>query len=317
MKKDVLWLTVTAALLLTLAGCGPKQTEQPPEPSPSTPMETAAPSSTATPTAESTPTPAPWEEDPKGYVMEQLDKLLAGEKIHLLFNIHPGSGPVSETWPTAEWGAAVLALFEDLDWDNARVLTEEEAFNASELRADDVGGYTVCFDDGEYWSGERHIHCYLNSETISVSGAEGSFEINVDGAENLCTKLTDLEPSVYVNMGRTRVPAQETQKVTLKLYLETALEHTKELGHITDYELRDYRVITWSEGKREYVEVEETSGEEEHPSFGYTATYAYKLANPESVFRKEFEQESTDGWVVATIEEGLDYDERDGCYGMS
>lgn len=313
------------ALCLTLAGCGPKQAEQASEPSPSTPVETATPSPTAAPSPTATltaePTPAPWEEDPKGYVMKQLDKLLAGEKLYLRFNIHPGSGSASDTWLTAEWGAAVRALFEDLDWDNARVLTDEEAFNASELRADDVGGYTVCLDDDEYWRGESHIHCYLNSETISVRGAEGDFEINVGGAENLCTKLTDLEPSVYVNMGRTRVPAQESKRATLKLYLETALERTKKLGHISDYELRHYAVVKGQREDGTWVEEDGAAavdGEAECPGFNYTATFAYKPANPQSAYWQDYTADE-EGWLEVDLDygEGLSYDERDGCYGMS
>lgn len=246
--------------------------------------------------------------------MERLDKPLEEERMELWFWQHPGSGPSAVELPTREYAATVRELFENLDWDDVKVLTEEEQYAAFETPFSVPGMYSITIMDHS----AMLINCGLNRSVIGVGRGEEYVCFQVGGAEKLCEKLTDITPSVYVNMGRTRVPAQETPKATLKLYLETALERTKELGHITDYELRDYQVITWSEEKREYVEVEEADGEEEYPDFGYTATYAYKLARPESVFRQQFEQESTDGWVVVTdFKEGLYYDERDGCYGMS
>lgn len=303
-----------AALCLMLAGCGPKEAQVTPAPSPSVTAEpTATPSPTPELTAspEPTATPAPWETGPNRYVMGWLDELLKGEALYFRFWIHPGSGPTPTKWPAQEYAQTIRALFEGLDWDSAKLLTSEEEEEENADLVDVPGAYSVTLND-EDWSGEGSFSFSLNSRVIRVNWGEGQLYFLVPGAETLCTQLTDLEPSVYVNLGRTRVPAQESQEATLKLYLETALERTRELGHITDYELRAYEVIP--------PENENGEDEEEVPlSMAYTATYAFKPAHPESAFWKDYDLESTDGWVVGSIEEHtefLDYDERDGCYGM-
>lgn len=305
MKKKALWLTVTAALCLMLAGCGPKERQETPTPGPSATPEAVV---TPTPTPEATATPAPWEEDPKGHIMGWLDQLLDGEKLYLRFWIHPGSGPTPTIWPAAEYAETVRTLFEELDWDDAKLLTWEEQDAEDTDLVNAPGAYSVTLNDEDWW-GEGYFTFSLNSRVIRVNWGDDQLYFLVPGSEELCTKLTDLEPSVYANMGRTRVPAQESEEETLKLYLETALKRTQELGHITDYELRDYAVtpIEWE-------------GTEEEPSyFGYTATYAFKPAHPESAFWKNYDLGSADGWVEANIEESTEfllYDERDGCYGM-
>lgn len=304
MEKRTLCLVLMLALLLT--GCGPKEPPVTPAPEPSPSVETSpSPSLNPTPAPSSAaPRPDP-KEDPKGYVMSWVDTALGGEKIYLRFWIHPGSGPTPSIWPAEEYAQTVRTMFEELDWDSARVLTWEEAY-ADEGAPEDIPGmYSVTLND-EDWRGEGYIQCGLNAGMVHVAGDDDLYFF-VGGAEELCTKLTDLEPSVYVNLGRVRVPAQKSEEATLKLYLETALERTKELGHITDYELRAYAVTS-----------PEWEGEGAPPGFQYTATYAYKPAHPESAHWKDYAFDA-DGWVVATIEEqteGLLYDERDGCYGM-
>lgn len=291
-------------MCLVLMGCGPKEAPLTPTPEPSLSAETS-PSPTLGPTPEPAPTPVSRPDpraDPKGYVMTWVDTALDGEDIFLRFWLHPGSGPTPTKWPTEEYGVAVRALFEDLDWDNARALTWEEAYADEAVPEDMPGLYSVTLND-EDWQGEGYIQCGLNARMIHVAGDNDLYFV-VGGAEELCTKLTDLEPSVYVNLGRTRVPEQESEEATLKLYLETGLERTKELGHITDYELRAYEVMSSDRGE-----------EETPPGFQYTATYAFKPTDPD-LLPWEFD---ADGWVVATIEEyteGLIYDQRDGCYGM-
>lgn len=305
MKRKAFWLMVTAALCLTLVSCGPKEQQVSPTPSPSATPEPPA-------------TPAPWEEDPKGYVMNWVDKMLDGEQIYLNFWIHPASGPSPARMPIAECGAVIRELFEGLDWDNAQALTAEELHETFV----DMPQYDVSLhDDNDWGNSEGYISCSLNDGDIRVNGEDGELYFRVGGAEELCTKITDLYPFVYVNLGRVRVPPQESKKATLKLYLETALKRTKELGHITDYELRDYAVVTWSaDGERLEEEENAEAEEEEHPNICYTATYAVKPAHPESEFWKycTFDE---DGWFVAdvNVEEYMDflaYDERDGCYGM-
>lgn len=301
MEKRTLCLVLMLALLLT--GCGPKEPPVTPAPEPSPSVETSpSPSLNPTPAPSSAaPRPDP-KENPKGYVMSWVDTALGGEKIYLRFWIHPGSGPTPSIWLAEEYAQTVRTMFEELDWDSARVLTWEEAY-ADEGAPEDIPGmYSVTLND-ENWRGEGHIQCGLNAGMIHVAGDDDLYFF-VGGAEELCTKLTDLEPSVYVNLGRTRVPAQASEEETLKLYLETALERTKELGHITDYELRAYAVTSPKE-----------EGGEERSGFGYTATYAFKPARTE-LFGGDLD---ADGWGEETIEEyteGLVYDERDGCYGM-
>lgn len=309
MNRKIGYLALVVLCLL-LAGCGPKTAQVTPTPSPSATPEATVTPTPPTATPEPTATPAPWEEDPRGYIMGWLDKLLDGEKIYLCFWIHPGSGPTPTIWPAAEYAQTVRTLFEELDWDDAKLLTweEQDAEDADLVNA--PGAYGVTLNDEDWW-GEGYFSFSLNSRVIRVNWGDDQLYCLVPGSEEMCTKLTDLEPSVYVNMGRTRVPAQESQEATLKLYLETALKRTQELGHITDYELRDYAVtqIEWE-------------GTEEEPSyFSYTATYAYKPAHPESAFWAGLDLDSTDGWVVETMNEDgaqdfLNYDAQDGCYGM-
>lgn len=319
MKRKIGYLAFVVLCLL-LVGCGPKTAQVTPTPSPSAMPEATVTPTPPTATPEPTATPAPWEEDPRGYIMGWLDKLLDGEKIYLHFWIHPGSGPTPTVWSAAEYAQTVRTLFEELDWDDAKLLTWEEQDAEDEDLVNAPGAYGVTLNDEDWW-GEGYFSFSLNSRVIRVNWGDDQLYFLVPGSEEMCTKLTDLEPSVYVNLGRVRVPAQESQKATLKLYLETALERTKELGHIADYELRDYAVVTWSaDGERLEEEENAEAEEEEHPNICYTATYAVKPTHPGSEFWKycTFDE---DGWFVAdvNVEEYMDflvYDERDGCYGM-
>ena len=319
-KRNVLWWMVTTALCLTLAGCRAKEQQVIPTPQPSAiPEATVTPAPTPTPTPEPTPPPAPWETDPKGYIMGWLDELLDGEKIYVRFWIHPGSGPTPTIWPT-EFGETVRTLFEELDWDGAKLLTWEEQEAEDESWVNIPGAYGVTLND-EDWLGEGYFSLNLNSRVIRVNWEDDQLYFLVPGAEKLCTKLADLSPSVYVNMGRTRVPAQESKKATLKLYLETALERTKGLGHISDYELRHYAVVTEQREDGTWIEEDGAaveSGEEgEYTGFTYTATFAYKPANPQSAYWQDYTADE-EGWLEVDLDygEGLSYDERDGCYGM-
>lgn len=305
-----------AALCLMLAGCGPKEAQVTPAPSPSVTAEpTATPSPTPELTAspEPTATPVPWEEDPEGYLLDWLDQTMAGAEVFVRFWLHPGSGPSPEYLPTAEYAESVRAVFAELDWEK----TEEPAYFTDEEAAnpyDQPGAYSVSiYLDGATGSsiglgkGDPVIGLYTEGSEVWEA-----VYLRAEGADKLCDALADLMPDPYYNLGRVRVPWQGSKEETLKLYLETALERTKELGHITDYELRAYEVIP--------PENENGEDEEEVPlSMAYTATYAFKPAHPESAFWKDYDLESTDGWVVGSIEEHtefLDYDERDGCYGM-
>lgn len=139
MKKISGLLTLTLALCLLLAGCGPKETAVVPTPAPS-PSGLVTPE-LPTPTPEPTATPAPWEADPKDYIMGWLDKVLDGEKISLSFWLHPGSGPTPTEWPAAEYGGTVREMFENLNWEDARLLTEEE--EAGETWYNEPGAYNV------------------------------------------------------------------------------------------------------------------------------------------------------------------------------
>lgn len=295
-------------LCLGLAGCKPK--EAPPTPTPE-----PTPSVAATATPEPAPTPEPSfgpsvdpKEDPKGYIMACLDQAMTQEDIFLRFMLHPGSGPTPAYWPTKEYRESLRAAFADLDWE----AVEKPCYESDEEIANAPFNQPGAYDILLYYSGEtgQHIRCGLNNAFLQVGdGGEGTCYFTADGAEELCAKLTDLDPEVYINLGRTRVPAQESAEATLKLYLETGLERTKQLGHISDYELRAYAVTSsgWEDE------------EAPSPGFQYTATYVYKPAHPESAYWENYYFDA-DGWAVATIEEqteALLYDERDGCYGMS
>lgn len=316
MKKRVWCLGL--ALCMALTGCGARTAQETPAPLPSGTLETTAPTleptvsleptaspsptETAEPTA--TPTPAPLE-DSKGYILGCIDRVLEQEKMSLYFWQHPGSGPSVVELKTEEYREIVKAMFDKLDWDGARLLTEEECNAAYEAQNDIPGIYDVTLID-EGWG---FVGCGLDRDVVRVNGRTDNLYFHVGGAEKLCEKLTDMVPSAYVNLGRVRVPPQKTKEATIKLYVETALKQMKKNGHITDYALRSYEVITSEEG-------ETPAEEEEYPSFAYTATYAIKPAKPELAYwqGREFDD---DGWVEESIQwELLAYDERDGCYGM-
>lgn len=287
-----------------------------PAPSPSV---TAAPTATPSPTPEltaspePTATPAPWETDPKGYLLDRLDQTMERSEVFVRFWFHPGSGPTPENLPTAEYAESVRAVFAELDWEKVEepaYFTDEEAENPY----DQPGAYSVniYLERGTASSiGLGKGNPVIGLYTVESEVKEAVY-LRAEGADKLCDALADLMPDPYYNLGRVRVPWQGSKEETLKRYLETALERTKELGHITDYELRAYEVTS--------PENENGEDEEAAPlSMAYTATYAFKPAHPESAFWKGYDLESTDGWSVASIEdytEFLDYDERDGCYGM-
>lgn len=310
MKNRVLVLGL--ALCMALTGCGKTAIDE--IPSPTEELPTVAPSATAEvtvtpePTATPAPTPAPWETDPKGYILDRLDEMLDGEEIFLRFWIHPGSGPTPSWWSTAEYGATVRELFAALDWEVEEPEEYDENKDYSNEPYNQPGAYGITFYDGAYPSKSGYFHVSLNDDSMRMNPSQGpeierELCFRADGAEKLCEKLTDMEPSVYVNMGRVRVPAQKSAEATVKLYLETALKRTKENGHITDYAIRAYEVTAFSE-------------EDPPNSISYTATYAFKPAHPEL-----WANLNADGWVEESInvdgnQDFLDYDERDGCYGM-
>lgn len=284
-------------LCLLLAGCAPK--------APSEPLPTASP----TPTA-STPAPsAEPSQDPEDILLAQVDEVLAEKEIYIRFWQHPGSGPSSETLPTAEFGEAVRGLFTELDWEITESPTyDEEA--AEDAPFNQPGAYSVdiCYSDS------RPVAIQMRTGkpvVMLVNSGPDNMYLRADGAEELCDKLADLTPSFYINLGRTRVPPQESLEATLKLYLETAMERLKANGHITDYDLRSYEILPIEEGIQ--------PREEEYPSIAYVVTYAIKPAHPELTYWQDCTFDA-DGWVSVDWEgewEVLAYDERDGCYGMA
>lgn len=319
MKRNFGYRILAAALCLLLAGCGKTAPQPDLTPSPSqTPAVTVTPAPSPAPSPSPAPTEAP-RRTPEEVLAAALDQVVSGEEIFIRFWQHPGSGPSPISLPPAEYGAPIRALFEALDWEE----TEEPAYTdaATEAPYNQPGAYQASLHFGESSRdlGDGWIGLGTGDPVIMV-GTNGpdSVYLRAEGAEALCDALADLMPSVYINLGRTRVPPQESKAATLKRYLETALERTKALGHITEYELRAYAVVTWSEEEHAYVEVTERPEEAEPSGFQYTAVYAYKPAQPELERWKAYPHDA-DGWIVDTIEaasECLGYDERDGCYGM-
>lgn len=300
------------ALCLALAGCAPQQEQgrptATPEPSPNVDI---SPSPIVTPTPELPfiPSVDP-RQDPEGYLLACLDKVMAGKQVFIRFWQHPGSGPSTVELSSAEHGSEIRALFSTLDWERVEAPSYESDEEINDAPFNQPGAYSVSIYYGEPWTG------YISLETgdpVVMLGDHGpeSVYLRADGAEELCDKLADLTPSAYINLGRTRVPPQKDQEATLKLYLETGLERLKANGHITDYTIDDFAVIPPDEEPgSEPVE------QLEHPGIPYTVTYSLKPAKPELSYWQDLVGE--DGWArKLTIDwEFIAYDERDGCYGM-
>lgn len=332
MKKRSWWLGF--ALCMALTGCGARTAQETPVPQPSGTMETAAPtleptvlpsptetvepSATAEPTA--APTPAPLE-DPKEYLLARLDQVMDGEEIFMRFWQHPGSGPSPVTLSVADHGAELRELFSSFDWEQVKESgydyeNEEEVANHP---LNQPGFYSVNIADGDNWYA---ISCGKGIGVVSLGnklGNSDSVYLRADGAEELCDRIADIVPSVYINLGRVRVPPQKTKEATIKLYLETALKQMKKNGHITDYVLRAYEPVVF-EDDRWWVQPTEEPAWETHPGIAYTIAYAVKPAHPELSFWTDLDE---DGWQNVDWRdwdyeywESLDYDERDGCYGM-
>ncbi len=295
------------ALCLLLAGCAPKA---PPEPS-RTPDPTASPEVTAAPAPEpSAPMLPDPQTDPTGYVLACLDWAMEGETVTICFWQHPGSGPSPEELSVDDCASAIRALFSDLDWEVTERPTYDED-TAESAPFNQPGAYSATIYYGDSWTGYLQVG---TDDPVIMLGDHGpnSVYLRADGAEGLCDRLTDLVPSAYLNLGRTRVPPQASREDTVKLYVETALERLKANGHISDYVLRECKIVELD------VEADAESAWETHPSFGYTVTYAVKPTHPELSYWQDATFDA-DGWVEARIEEHtefLAYDERDGCYGM-
>ena len=297
------------ALCLALAGCGQKEASPVPtsEPSPSiVAPATLEPSTTPEPSFVPSVDPG---QDPEGYLLACLDKVMEGKRVFIRFWQHPGSGPSPVELSSAERGEEIKALFSALEWERVEepgyYTSEEEAVNAP---FNQPGAYSASIYYGEPWSG--YISLWTGDPVVMIGdNGPDSVYLRADGAEELCDKLADLTPSAYINLGRTRVPEQKDQEATLKLYLETALERLKANGHITDYTIDDFAIIPPEEPESEPVE------ELEHPGIPYTVTYSLKPTKPELSDWQGLVGE--DGWVEQTIDwECIAYDERDGCYGM-
>lgn len=286
-------------LCLTLAGCKPK--EVPPTPTPE-------PTGTVSPSVAPSSQPQP---DPGEELLACLDQALAGEQMTIRFWQHPGSGPSQVELSSAEHGEEIRALFSALDWEQVeepRYESDEEVNNAP---FNQPGAYSASIYYGDPWIG--YISLGTGDPVIMIGdNSPDSVYLRADGAGDLCDKLADLTPSAYIDLGRTRVPPQESQEATLKLYLETALERLKANGHITDYTIDDFAVVPPDEPGSEPVEALE------YPGISYTVTFRVKPAKPQLTYWQDMaEYTGEDGWVEQTIDwEFIAYDERDGCYGM-
>ncbi len=301
------------ALCLLLAGCAPKT---PPEPSPTaSPPPTSSPEVTATPTPEpSAPKLPDPQTDPTGYVLACLDLAMEGETVTILFWQHPGSGPTPEELSVADYGEAIRALFSDLDWEVTQSPTYDEE-TAESAPLNQPGAYHVSIDYGDPFAGRLQAN---TGDPVIILGKTGpdNVYLRAVGAEGLCDQLTDLVPSAYLNLGRTRVPPQTSREDTVKLYVETALERLKANGHISDYVLREWKVV--EPDVEPDAEPTPTPAWETHPGIGYTVTYAVKPTRPELSYWQNVTFDA-DGWTEEHIEEYIEfliYDERDGRYGM-
>lgn len=313
MKRNVSWLAL-AALCLLLTGCGETARQPDPTPGPTqTPAVTVTPAPSLTPSPSPAPTEAP-RQTPEEVLAAALDQVVSGEEIFIRFWQHPGSGPSPISLPPAEYGAPIRALFEALNWEETEKPTYTDA--AADAPYNQPGAYqaSLYFGESSRDLGDGWIGLWTGNPVIMVgNNGPDSVYLRAEGSETLCDALADLMPSVYINLGRTRVPAQESREATVRLYLLTALERTKALGHITDYELRAYAALPPVEDSGEKA-AEEGS---EPPGIRYTATYAVKPADPAADYWLARTVDA-DGWIVSEINyyEILGYDARDGCYGM-
>lgn len=303
MKK----ITVALLIILLLAGCGVRAGVE------SAPAETAAPTSTPaaeTPAPVSTPTPEPapdLAEDPVGYILQTLDQYLYEEGFwSFRFWIFPGSGPVPVRMPEAEFGPALREFFSGLDWEQ---ISREDYYSREEQPESLPGYYGIQFIPDDYSKGTVILHS--NDDILWLDRAEERLYFRAQGAEKLCDRITDLWPGPEAELGRVRIPPQETREATARAYLEEVCARLEANGHITDHEIRYLMVEPPNDSEgMEY--------DSEAIGFTFRAILALKPADPSLECWQEGKEEGTDWntwWGPLRVAIGLDGE--DGCYCLS
>ncbi len=197
-----------------------------------------APQPAPEPPAAVTPAPAvrPWEADPKGYVLEQLDALLEEGQWNVRFWIFPGSGPMSESFPEAEFGKALRGVFAAYDWQ----LTQAPEYDENAVYPPDSYSISIYPNYMTPAEAARPIFCETGSPVLHLSAWSGEEEygdlfFTAPGAENLCQDIADLCPYWSAVTGcRTRTAPQDTPLATARAYLEGTFAILREKGHILD-----------------------------------------------------------------------------------
>lgn len=283
MKRWKRRLSLLSALVLCLTACAPK-----PAPAP-----TVAP--TPEPTETSVPTPAPTETSvpiPGGPIIECLDALLDEGSWRVQFWIFPGSGPVGEELPEAEYGDALRELLASYDWQP----TEAPGYDENAVVPPDsyfIGIYPKTASN----QGMRPMYYSAYDPILHLSAWQDSGDLfyTAPGAENLCEAIAGLWPGWEAVTGcRTRVPPQETKEALARTYLEATFDKLRENGHITDARIDSLEVIppVW-DGESigdNYMTYDETT------TLQFQTTFSLKPTRPQLTYWQENGVDE-DGWA--------------------
>lgn len=247
---------------------------------------------------------APWEEDPKGYLLALLNRGTEEDAWGVYFWCLPGSGPYCVEMSVAEYGQTVRELFAALDWQVTEPIDYVD-------RPEDAPG-----NQPDWYSVQLILHreemvtflCDHNSGELRVSPPKsekgGWLYFRADGAEALCEQIALLWPGPEADFGRVRVPPQGSERDTAAYYVEQVLECSKGEGHITDYTVLSL----------ELYPQEPSEDGEANDWITFLTQFKVKPAHPELSYWQGRDLD-IDGWTEYRWNTVLGFDAKDERYG--
>lgn len=211
---------------------------------------------------------------PGDVVMNIVDQSFARGELALRCWVFSGTGPWGLDLSEQEYGAAVRALFSQLEWREGAGVNQQ-------------GGYSATI--GMTGGSEYGLWLVVGSDTVRTITPSGDHEYHADGAEALCAALTALWPGPEIKYTDTPgVPFGGGQQDCAERYMAEFEQCYRQSGDITDLDLRS-------------VQIREDLSAEDYLIFH--TVYVVKPADPEREYWKTRPSDG-DGWVV--LEEDIE-----------